>query len=174
MEKSRLLSCALLRVCEFLIGPENTRKVANLEIFLPVPHPRGLRSRLRDSRTGRPCATPLQMRTEQKELEVLVPKKMPLAGEMSHREISQYRAKNSPTSLPERSILSMPFTQGDHHQQPVRIAQRDSINQRKPTKEEAQLRPVKTGRLFSQPFLLLVPKHRSWTLVRESNVNLST
>lgn len=77
------------------------------------------------------------MKTEQKELEVLVPKKMPLAREMSHREISQYRAKNSPMPLPERSILSMPFTQIDHHQQPVRITQRDSIKQHKPTKEEA-------------------------------------
>lgn len=75
-------------------------------------------------------------------IEVLVPEKMPLAREMSHRKTSQ--AKTHPCHSLGDQCLQHCSKRG-HHQHPVRVSQRNSTNQHNPTKEEAQPHLIKTG-----------------------------
>lgn len=100
------------------------------------------------------CNTPIVDESWVEGIEVLVPEKMPLAREMSHRKTSQ--AKPHPCHSLRDQCLQHSSKRG-HHEHPVRVSQRNSTNQHNPTKEEAQPYLIKTGWLFS---FLLVPKQR--------------
>lgn len=92
--KAATIAFAVPSGYKFLIGPGDTRKGTDHEIFLRIPHQRRRPSRLRDSRKGKPCYIPVWMGTEQEKLEVFVPERMPHARERSHRKTSQDGVKN--------------------------------------------------------------------------------
>lgn len=110
IEQPSLLSLAVLRVCEFLTGPGNTRKGANLEIILLAT--------LQANRVqhGRLRHIPLWIGTEQKKSEVLVPEKMHHTREVNHGEISWGRAQNSHKTY--LSIRQQPYP-GLLHKAPI-------------------------------------------------------